>query len=133
MLPDRPNRLENLINGDTVSGITFSDRAQEESFTIQLAKERRIYGAFMDFFSGDGQFNAPSRMPERVIISVSDDGKEFKQVAAISGKDLQMRSRCRFVPVAASWVRFDFGTNESGSGLRLVNAGVLGQSEATPP
>lgn len=133
VLPDRPNRLENLINGDTVSGITFSDRAQEESFTIQLAKERRIYGAFMDFFSGDGQFNAPSRMPERVIISVSDDGKEFKQVAAISGKDLQMRSRCRFVPVAASWVRFDFGTNESGSGLRLVNAGVLGQPEKPQP
>lgn len=129
VLPDRPNRLENLINGDTISGITFSDRAQEESFTIQLAKERRIYGAFMDFFSGDGQFNAPSRMPERVIISISDDGKDFKQVAAISGKDLQMRSRCRFAPVTASWVRFDFGINQSGSGLRLVNAAVLGQPE----
>ena len=133
VLPDRPNQLENLINGDTISGITFSDREQEESFTIQLGKERRIYGAFVDFFSGDGQFNAASRMPERVIVSVSEDGKAFKQVATISGKDLQMRSRCRFAPVTASWVRFDFGTNQSGSGLRLVNAAVLGQSESTPP
>ena len=77
--------------------------------------------------------NAASRMPERVIVSVSEDGKAFKQVATISGKDLQMRSRCRFAPVTASWVRFDFGTNQSGSGLRLVNAAVLGQSESTPP
>jgi hypothetical protein len=129
VLPDRPNLLENLINGDIVSGITFSDQAQDEWLLINLGQPRMIYGAFVDFFEGDGQFNGPSRMPERVVISVSLDGDKFTPITVLSGADLQLRSRCRFAQTHALWVRFDFGKNTAGAGLKLVNLGVLGEQK----
>ncbi|RKX47302.1 MAG: hypothetical protein DRP64_01440 [Verrucomicrobia bacterium] len=127
VLPGRPQRFENLISGDLNSGITFDDRKQEEVLLVELGQPREVYGAFVEFFEGDGQFNMPSRLPERIVISVSEDGDKFTEVAVLSGDAVQMQACLRFKPTTAKWIGFDFGKNTAGSGLKLVNTGVLGR------
>lgn len=127
VLPDRPNKLTNLIDGSISDGVTFADKEQDETVVIALKAARRVSGVFVDYFEGDGQQVPPSRVPEATTISVSIDGATFQQVAVLDGKDVTSRSRVRFAPVEASHVRFDFGKNTSKRGLRLVELGVIGK------
>lgn len=126
VLPDRPNRLTNLIDGSYNDGITFADISQEETVTVALGAPRMVRGAFGDYFEGDGQQIPASRIPEAVVVSVSLDGVEFRPVATLSGAGVTSRSRIRFEAVPATHVRFDFGLSD-GRGLRLVELGVVGE------
>lgn len=127
VLPDRPNKLTNLIDGSISDGVTFADKEQDETVVIALKAARRVSGVFVDYFEGDGQLVPPSRVPDQTTISVSIDGATFQQVAVLDGKDVTSRSRVRFPPVEASHVRFDFGKNTQRRGLRLVELGVIGK------
>ncbi len=127
VLPDRPNKLTNLIDGSIYDGVTFADKEQDESVVIALKTPGRVSGVFVDYFEGDGQQVPPSRVPETTTISVSIDGATFQQVAVLDGKDVTSRSRVRFAPVEATHVRFDFGKNMKKRGLRLVELGVIGK------
>jgi len=127
VLPGRPNKLTNLTDGSHTDGITFADVEQDESVTITLKTPRRIHGAFVDYFEGDGQQTPPSRIPDKVVLSVSLDGKIYAPVASLTGAVVGARSRVRFTPVAASYLRFEFGKNTARRGLRLVEIGVIGK------
>ncbi len=127
VLPDRPNKLTNLIDGSISDGVTFADKEQDEVVVIALKTRRSVSGAFVDYFEGDGQQVPPSRVPEQTTISVSTDGKTFEQVAVLDGTGVTSRSRVRFAPVEATHVRFDFGNNASKRGLRLVELGAIGR------
>ena len=95
VLPDRPNKLTNLIDGSISDGVTFADKEQDETVVIALKAARRVSGVFVDYFEGDGQQVPPSRVPEATTISVSIDGATFQQVAVLDGKDVTSRSRVR--------------------------------------
>ncbi len=127
VLPDRPNKLTNLADGSYNDGVTFADTVQNEAVCVALKTARPVYGAFVDYFEGDGQQIPASRIPEKVTVSASLDGKVYKQVAVLNAEAVTSRSRVRFAPTEASHIRFDFGTNTLGCGLRLVEIGVLGK------
>ena len=127
VLPDRPNKLTNLIDGSVYDGVTFADKEQDEAVVIALKTPGRMSGVFVDYFEGDGQQVPPSRIPDQTTISVSTDGTTFKQVAVLEGKGVTSRSRVRCDPVKATHIRFDFGHNTQKRGLRLVELGVIGK------
>jgi hypothetical protein len=127
VLPDRPHKLTNLIDGSIYDGVTFADKEQDEAVVIALKAPGRVIGVFVDYYEGDGQQVPPSRVPDQTTISVSSDGTMFKQVAVLDGKGVTSRSRVRFAPVEATHVRFDFGKNTAKRGLRLVELGVVGK------
>ncbi|MFY8220826.1 MAG: hypothetical protein ACOVJ6_02825 [Pirellulales bacterium] len=127
VLPDRPHKLTNLIVGSIYDGITFADKEQDEAVGIALKAPSRVNGVFVDYFEGDGQQMLPSRVPDQTAISVSTDGKPFKQVAVLDGEGVTSRSRIRFAPAEATHVRFDFGKNTPKRGLRFVELGVVGK------
>ena len=127
VLPDRPHKLTNLIDGSIYDGVTFADKEQDEAVVIALKAPVRVSGVFVDYFEGDGQQVSPSRVPEKTMISLSTDGTTFQQVAVLDGKGVTSRSRVRFAPAEATHVRFDFGKNIQKRGLRLVELGVVGK------
>ncbi len=125
VLPDRPNDWKNLIDGSYVDGVTLADHEQEETLTVELPRSRRIYGAFVDLFAGDGQFIPASRRPAVITVSVSTDGIVWRAAAEMLPLPDQNRVRCRFTETEARHVRFACGRNTAGRGLRLVELGVL--------
>jgi hypothetical protein len=54
-------------------------------------------------------------------------GNLSTDITVLDGKGVTSRSRVRFAPIEATHVRFDFGTNTSKRGLRLVELGVVGK------
>ena len=127
VLPDRPHKLTNLIDGSVYDGVTFADKEQDELVVIALKAPATVSGVFVDYYEGDGQQVPASRVPEKTTVSISTDGTNFKQVAVLDGKGVTSRSRVRFAPVEATHVRFDFGKNTPKRGLRLVELGVVGK------
>lgn len=123
----RENDLANLIDGSINEGITFSDKQQPERVYIRLNQSRIIYGAFVQFYEGDGQMVGPSPLPKQVKILTSEDGVTYTEPIGITGAELAMRSRVRFTPVRARYVCFDFGENTRSSGLKIEELGVLGE------
>ncbi|MBV5334072.1 hypothetical protein JZU57_02340, partial [bacterium] len=85
VLPDRPHKLTNLIDGSYNDGVTFADKEQDEAVVIALKAPSRVRGVFVDYYEGDGQQVPRSRVPEKTTISVSTDGTTFRQVAVLDG------------------------------------------------
>lgn len=127
VISGRDNDLGNLIDGSIFDGVTFSDKRQPENVYLRLNQSKMIYGAFVQFYEGDGQAVSPSPLPTRVQILTSPDGVTYAEPAGITGAQLAMRSRVRFTPVRARYVCFDFGENTRASGLKIEELGVLGE------
>ncbi len=122
----RPNNLNNLIDGSIFDGATFANKPQDEIVRLVFKTPETIYGAFVQFHEGDGQQVEASRLPQRIVISVSLDGQSFSEVAQITAAQIALRSRTRFKSVQAKFVAFDFGKNTQNNGLKLEELGVLG-------
>jgi hypothetical protein len=127
VLPDRPQKLTDLIDGSVYDGVTFADKEQGEAVVITLPGPGNVSGVFVDYYEGDGQQVPPSRVPDQTTIAVSTNGITFAPVAVLNGKGVTSRSRASFAPVEATHVRFDFGNNTPKRGLRLVELGVVGK------
>lgn len=123
----RENDLANLIDGSINEGITFSDKQQAEKIIIRLNQSRMIYGAFVQFYEGDGQMIGPSPLPTQVKILTSEDGVTYTEPTGMTRAELAMRSRVRFSPLRARYVCFDFGENTRASGLKIEELGVIGE------
>lgn len=123
----RENDLANLIDGSINEGITFADKQQPEKVYLRLNQSRMIYGAFVQFYEGDGQMVGPSPLPPQVKISTSEDGVTYTEPTGITGAAPAMRPHIRFTPIRARYVCFDFGENTRASGLRIEELGVLGE------
>ncbi|MHB0998608.1 MAG: hypothetical protein ACYC27_05120 [Armatimonadota bacterium] len=122
----RENNINYLIDGSIFEGITFSDKQQNERVYLKLNQSKMVYGAFVQFYEGDGQFVTPSAFPPYISVSVSMDGVNYSEVSRLSASDVKMRPHIRFDPVRAAYVCFDFGDNARGSGLKIEELGVLG-------
>ena len=86
-----------------------------------------IYGAFAQFYEGDGQMVGPSPLPPQVKVLTSMDGVNYTEPAGITDAQLAMRSRVRFTPARAKYICFDFGENTRPTGLKIEELGVLGE------
>jgi hypothetical protein len=127
VIPGRDNDLGNLIDGSIFDGVTFADKRQPEKVFLRLNQSKMIYGAFVQFYEGDGQAVAPSPLPAQVRILISADGVTYSEAAGISGANVAMRSRVRFAPVRTRYICFDFGENTRAIGLKIEELGVLGE------
>ena len=127
VIPGRENTLSQLIDGSINEGITFADKAQKESVTLSLPSSKEIYGAFVQFYEGDGQDVGASALPKEIVVSTSMDGVNYSEVARLSGSDVTMRPHIRFKPVLARHIVIDFGENTRNSGLRIEELGAVGQ------
>lgn len=122
----RENNINYLIDGSIFEGITFSDKQQNERVYLKMNQSKMVYGAFVQFYEGDGQFVNPSTLPPYISISISMDGMNYTEVSRLSASDVKMRPHIRFDPVRAAFICFDFGDNTRGSGLKIEELGVLG-------
>lgn len=129
VIPGRENDLTQLIDGSIFEGVTFADKKQHEIVTLKLPFPRTIYGAFVQFYEGDGQNVHASELPKEITVSISLDCVNFSEVAKISGRDITIRPRARFEPILARWIMIDFGENDRDSGLRIEELGVIGQRQ----
>jgi hypothetical protein len=125
VISGRPNLPANLVDGSIFEGVTFADERQEERVDLVLGREETVACAFIELFDGsEAERIAGSRVPALVRVSVAADQGELREVAAtqtVSGP----RLRLTFAPTSARRVRFDFGTNDAASGMRIVEMGVL--------
>jgi hypothetical protein len=127
VIPGRENDLSQLLDGSIFEGVTFADKKQEEVVTLHLAYPKTIYGAFVQFYEGDGQDVKASSLPQEITVSTSMDGANYSEAAQISGSDITMRPHIRFEPVAARHIIISFGENTRSSGLKIEELGVLGK------
>lgn len=123
----RENDLANLIDGSINEGITFSDKQQPEKVYLKLNQSRMIYGAFVQFYEGDGQMVGPSPLPAQVKILTSEDGVTYTEPAGTTGASPAMRPHIRFTPLRAKYICFDFGKNTRPTGLKIEELGALGE------
>jgi len=127
VISGRVNDLGQLIDGSIYEGVTFADKQQEEVVTLNLSTPQNIYGAFVQFYEGDGQNIKASSLPQEIAVSTSMDGVEYSEVARISGTDITMRPHIRFKPILAKRIRISLGENTRNSGLKIEELGVIGQ------
>ncbi len=127
VIPGRENDLSQLIDGSINEGVTFADKRQQEIVTLKLTQSKAIYGAFVQFYEGDGQDVPASALPREIKITASMDGASFTEVATISGDEISLRPHIRFAPVRARYITFDFGENARTSGLKIEELGVIGK------
>lgn len=127
VVPGRENILSQLIDGSIYEGVTFADKPQKEVVALHLLHPKTIYGAFVQFYEGDGQEVKASLLPSEITVSTSMDGMDYSEVATISGRDVTMRPHIRFKPVAARHVIISLGENTRNSGLKIEELGILGQ------
>jgi hypothetical protein len=100
-------------------------KARPAVVNVQLPGPKRIYGTFVQLHPGDA-YSAPSRIPDRVRVLVSADGQGWTEVASLSNIT-SSRIRVRFEPCEAAYIRFDLGDTTGKAGLRITEAGVLGE------
>jgi|GEM_PF-3422400 len=125
VISGRPNDPANLVDGSIFEGVTFADARQQEAVELVLAKEETVSFAFVELFAGsEAERISASRLPAAVRISLAGGDGEPHEVPAtmtVTGP----RLRFSFAPAPAQCVRFDFGTNDGTSGMRIVEMGVL--------
>ena len=120
----RPNEWNNAIDGSLSDGITLATKAQQELLNIKLPKEESLSAAFVDFYQGDGQKVGPSRLPRSIRVLTSVDGREFREVGRAGTQPGKFYYHLDFPKESAGFIRFDFGYNDGGEGLRIVNVGA---------
>ncbi len=127
----RKTGMESMIDGDFFSMTIYSDEKQQEDADIILPQVKDVYGAYVQMWGTPADLIDPlmnaSRSPERVRVTVSEDGVTWKEVAKIDNVDTD-RVHIRFAETKAKYIHFDFGRNDVGKGLRITGIGVLGRS-----
>lgn len=124
VLSDRENDLSNLIDGSIYDGVTFADKDQDNRIFIRLNRPKMVYGAFVQFYEGNGQDIGASPLPEQMIISVSMDGMDYNEVARLTSAEIKMRPHIRFNMARARYICFDLGTTHDG--IMIEELGVIG-------
>ena len=128
VISGRPNDPANLVDGSIFEGVTLADEPQDESVELILPREETVSFAFVELFEGSEAEQIPaSRVPLAARISLCGDDGEFREVAAtiaVAGP----RLRLSFAPTVARRARFDFGANDTGKGMGIVEMGVLSHS-----
>jgi len=127
VVPGRENDLAQLIDGSIYEGVTFADKQQQEVVILHLPHPKTVYGAFVQFYEGDGQDVKASALPDEISVLVSMDCVNYSEVAKVSGNDVTMRPHIRFEPVLARRIMLDFGVNNRNSGLKIEEVGAIGQ------
>ena len=125
VISGRSNEWKNVIDGSIFDGVTLATKPQQELLNIKLPKEENLSAAFVDFYQGDGQKVGPSRLPQSIRVLISSDGREFREVAKAGTVPGKYYYHMDFPSVPARFIRFDFGYNHHGEGLRLVNVGAF--------
>jgi len=120
----RVNEWKNTIDGSVFDGVTLATKPQQEQINVKLPKTKSLSTAFVDFFLGDGQKVGASRLPQSIRILVSADGKEYREVAKTGTVAGKFYYHLDFPKESAEFIRFDFGYNDGGEGLRIVNVGA---------
>jgi hypothetical protein len=120
----RANDWKNTIDGSVFDGVTLATKPQQEIINVKLPENKSLSSAYVDLFQGDGLKVVASRLPQSIRILLSADGKEYREVAktgTIAGK---FYYHLDFPKESAVFIRFDFGYNDGGEGLRIVNVGA---------